>query len=166
MVGWLVVGSGRCGRGPDVDVARATSAADGHGHRREGQAALRAGAGPRYRSARLARMVAGGCGRSGRRPPGRRGRAWPGWPSGTGPPAADLMGVQATKALAGLEALLDGPAPPGDSNQGGQRHRAWHEAAVEGQLAGLAVAADQQPALPSLTARCRVASSRRMNAQS
>src|SRR5215207_9630257 len=74
-----------------------------------------------------------------------------------GPPAADLMGVQATKALAGLEALLDGPAPPGDSNQGGQRHRVGHEAAVEGQLAGLAVAADQQPALPSLTARCRVA---------
>ena len=80
----LVVGSDRCGRGPDVDVARATSAADGHGHRRDGQAARRAGAGPRYRSARSARTVAGGGSVQSRPPPrGRRGRAWPGWSSGT-----------------------------------------------------------------------------------
>ena len=31
MVGWLVVGSDRCGRGLDIGVARATSAADGYG---------------------------------------------------------------------------------------------------------------------------------------
>jgi hypothetical protein len=84
MVCWLVVGSDRCGRGLDVGVARATSAADGHGHRRDGQAALRAGAGPRYRSGRSARPVAGGGSVQSRPPPrGRRGRAWPGWSSGT-----------------------------------------------------------------------------------
>src|SRR5215218_6979642 len=84
MVRWLVVGSGTCGRGLDDDVARPTSAADGGGHRRDGRAALRAGAGPRYRSVGSARMVAGvGCGWSGRRPPGRRERAWPGWSTDT-----------------------------------------------------------------------------------
>src|SRR5215213_2276229 len=84
MVRWLVVGSDSCGRGLDVGVATATSAADGHGHRRNGQAALRAGAGPRCRSARSARMVVGGGSvRSRPPPPGRRGRAWPGWSSGT-----------------------------------------------------------------------------------
>jgi hypothetical protein len=36
MVRWLVVGRGRCGRGPIVGVARATSAADGRGDRRDG----------------------------------------------------------------------------------------------------------------------------------
>jgi len=33
-------------------------------------------------------------------------------------PAADLVLVQADQAFGGLEALLDGPAPPGDPNQG------------------------------------------------
>jgi hypothetical protein len=80
-----------------------------------------------------------------------------GGPAIPGAPAADLMSVQATQALAGLKTLLDGPAPPGHPDQGGQRHRVGHETAVEGQLAGLGVATDQQPALPSLTARCRVA---------
>jgi hypothetical protein len=36
-------------------------------------------------------------------------------------PAADLVLVQADQALAGLEALLDGPMLPGDPDQGGQR---------------------------------------------
>src|SRR5215217_5410109 len=139
MVRWLVVGSDSCGRGLDVDVARATSAADGHGHRRNGQAALGAGAGPRCRSARSARMVVGGGSVRSRPPP-------------PGAPAADLMGVQADQALAGLEALLDGPAAAGDSDQGGQGDRTWRPAMVEGQLAGLAVAAHQQPALASLAA--------------
>jgi hypothetical protein len=84
MVGPLVVGSGRCGRGPDVGVARATSAADGRGHQRDGPATSRTGAGTRCRSTRSAPLVAGaGCGRRLRAPRGRRGRAWPGWPSGT-----------------------------------------------------------------------------------
>src|SRR5829696_3587784 len=68
-------------------------------------------------------------------------------PAVPGPPAANLMLVQADQALAGLEAFLDGPAAPGDPDQRGQRARAWHEAPVEGQLAGLAVAADHEPAL-------------------
>ena len=76
------------------------------------------------------------------------------------------MGVQADQALAGLEALLDGPAAAGDPDQGGQGDRTWRPAMVEGQLAGLEVTAHQQPALPSLTARWRVAVVRRMNAQS
>ena len=59
-------------------------------------------------------------------------------------PAADLVLVQAAQALAGLEALLDGPAPPGDLDQNRQRGRARRAAAVEGQLAGGAVPADQQ----------------------
>ena len=36
-----------------------------------------------------------------------------GGPAIPGMPAADLMLVQATKALAGLESLFDGPAAPG-----------------------------------------------------
>jgi hypothetical protein len=78
-----------------------------------------------------------------------------GGPPVPGAPAADLMGVQADQALGGLEALLDGPAAAGDPDQGGKRHRMGHPAAVESQLAGLAVAADQQPALASQLARSR-----------
>src|SRR4030095_13667486 len=37
MVGWLAGGSGRCGRGPVVGAARATSAAGGRGQRRAGE---------------------------------------------------------------------------------------------------------------------------------
>jgi hypothetical protein len=44
-----------------------------------------------------------------------------------------LLLVQADQALARLEAFLDGPAPPGDPNQGGQRDRTWRPAVVEGQ---------------------------------
>ena len=68
-------------------------------------------------------------------------------------PAADLVLVQTTKALAGLEALLHRPAPAGDLNQDGQRHRTGREAAVEGQLAGPLVAADHEPMLAGLAAR-------------
>jgi len=63
------------------------------------------------------------------------------------------MGVQADQALAGLEALLDGPATPSDPDKDRQRHRAGHKAAVEGQLPGALVAADQQPALGGLASR-------------
>jgi hypothetical protein len=83
MVCWPVVGSGRCERGPDVG-ARPTRPADGRGHRRDGRAASRTGAGPRCRSTRSApTVVDGGSVRSRPPPPGRRGRAWPGWSSGT-----------------------------------------------------------------------------------
>jgi len=44
-------------------------------------------------------------------------------PAVPGAPAADLMLVQTRKALAGLEGLLDPPAPSGDLDQDGQRHR-------------------------------------------
>jgi hypothetical protein len=73
-------------------------------------------------------------------------------PAVPGAPAADLVLVQADQALAGLEALLDGPAAPGDPDQGGQKDGAGCPAAVEGQLAGSLVAADQQPVLGSLIA--------------
>jgi hypothetical protein len=59
---------------------------------------------------------------------------------------ADLGLVQAEAALAELEAFLHRPAQPGGADQPGQRqHLAFgREAVVEGQLAGDAVAADQQ----------------------
>jgi hypothetical protein len=65
--------------------------------------------------------------------------------------------VPAAQPLAGVEAFLDGPAPPGDPDQGGQGDRARCPAVVEGQLTGGAVAAYQQPALASLAAGLRVA---------
>src|SRR5215218_2579535 len=84
MVRWLVVGSGRCGRGLGVGVARPTSAADGRGHQQDGQPVSRTGAGPRCRATRSARTARdrGAC-RSTPPPLGRRGRASPTWPSGT-----------------------------------------------------------------------------------
>jgi hypothetical protein len=63
-------------------------------------------------------------------------------PTVPGAPAADLVLVQTTKALAGLECLLHRPPPAGDFDQDGQRGGVRGEAAVEGQLAGLAVAAN------------------------
>src|SRR6266700_81768 len=49
--------------------------------------------------------------------------------------------------FAGLEILLRGPADPGDLDQEGQRDVAGAVAAVERQLPGAAVTADQQPAV-------------------
>src|SRR5512133_1514521 len=84
MVRWLVVGSGRCGRVPDGGAATPTSAIGGRDHPRGKRPARRTDAGPRCRSAGSARTVpSGGCVRSRRPRPERRGRAWPGWPSGT-----------------------------------------------------------------------------------
>jgi hypothetical protein len=57
------------------------------------------------------------------------------------------MLIQADQAFGGLEGLLDGPSASGDPDQDGQRHRPWRPAAVIGQLAGLVVAAQQQPVL-------------------
>jgi hypothetical protein len=54
------------------------------------------------------------------------------------------MLVQAGQAFAGLEILLDGPAQPSDFDQGDQRGQARAVAAVEGEFAAAAVAADQQ----------------------
>ena len=71
-----------------------------------------------------------------------------GGPPVPGVPAADLMLIQPGQALASLEILLRGPADPGDLDQDGQRGVAGAVAAVERQLAGVAVAADQQPAVP------------------
>src|SRR6266542_1954263 len=74
-------------------------------------------------------------------------------PAVPGAPAADLVLVQATQALAGLERLFDGPAPSGDPDQDGQRGGAGRVAAVIGQLTGLAVAADHEPVPACLLAR-------------
>src|SRR5262245_9802487 len=72
------------------------------------------------------------------------------------PPAADLVVVEASVALGGLERFLDRPAAARDAHQGGQRNRTWRPAQVKRQLAGGAVAADQQPpAGPSLQASPR-----------
>jgi hypothetical protein len=71
-------------------------------------------------------------------------------PASPGGPAADLMLVQASQTLAGLEALLDRPATPGDADQFAQRHRVRGVAAVERQLTGPGVAADQQPPVLSV----------------
>src|SRR5215207_3152829 len=88
---------------------------------------------------------------------GRRGRAWPGWPSGTRTASSGPDGRPGHKGP-----CRSGSAPRWSSaarrlEPGWPAAPGGHEAAVEGQLAGLGVAADQQPALPSLTARCRVA---------
>src|SRR6266545_7706406 len=68
-----------------------------------------------------------------------------GGPAVPGAPAADLVLVQATKALAGLEALLNGPAAPGNPGQHGKRDGSGHPAVVASQLAGPLVAADHEP---------------------
>src|SRR5215203_2219060 len=73
-----------------------------------------------------------------------------GGPAVPRPPAAHLMLVQAAQALAGLKTLFHRPTPPGDFDQDGQRGGTGRIAAVEGQLAGLAVAADHEPVLACL----------------
>jgi hypothetical protein len=102
------------------------------------------------------RRVAGVVGQGGDHQEGV-GNHGQGGPAVPGAPAADLMLVQAAKALAGLEAFFDGPAAPGDPDQHGQGYRAGCPAVVEGQLAGLGVATHQQPALPSPAAGLWVA---------
>ena len=84
VAGWLVVGSGRCGRVTDVVVAIPTSAIGFQRRRSGSRPRRRTGAGSRCRSPRPARLVVGGRDAgSRRRPPGRRGRPWRGWSSGT-----------------------------------------------------------------------------------
>jgi hypothetical protein len=84
MVGWLADGSGRCGRGLGVGVATPTSAAGVWDPRWARRPARRTGAGPRCRLTRSVRAtLARGRGWSPPQPRGRRGRAWPGWSSGT-----------------------------------------------------------------------------------
>jgi hypothetical protein len=83
---------------------------------------------------------------------GKHGEGGPAVPAA---PAADLVLVQPDQALAGLQALLDGPAPAHDPDQDGQRSGAGGVAAVEGQLAGGVVAADHQPVPARLVARCQ-----------
>src|SRR5580692_1520859 len=73
-----------------------------------------------------------------------------GGPPVPGVPAADLVFIQPGQAFAGLEILLGGPADPGGLDQGGQGDTARAVAAVERQLAGVAVAADQQAAVTGL----------------
>ena len=91
--------------------------------------------------------MAGGCVGQGRDHEEGVGEHRQGDPAVPGPPAADLVLVQTDKALAGLEALFDSPAASGDPDQDGQRDGAGRPAAVIGQLAGLVVAAQQQPVL-------------------
>src|SRR6185437_17098952 len=60
------------------------------------------------------------------------------------------MLVQPGLAFACLKGLLDDPAASGDTHELPQRHRLGAVAAVEGQLTGVAVAADQQPPGPGV----------------
>src|SRR6266508_469164 len=98
----LVVGSGRCGRVPDVDVATLTSAPGGRDRQRAKRPAPSTGAGSRCRSTRSARWVAGVVGKGGdhQEGVGQHGKGDPPVPAA---PTADLVLVQATKALAGTE---------------------------------------------------------------
>jgi len=65
-------------------------------------------------------------------------------PTGPGRVAADLVFVQCGQALASLEELLYPPSRSSDSHQHGERHGCSRVAAVAGEFAGAAVAADQQ----------------------
>jgi hypothetical protein len=105
-----VVGSGRCGRVPDVGVATATSAIGGRDHRW-------AWASTAANRCWISLQVSGispdgggwwvvgvfGHGRHHQEGVGEHGKGGPAVP---GAPAADLVLVQATQALAGLEALF------------------------------------------------------------
>ena len=70
-----------------------------------------------------------------------RGPAVPSFPS------AVLMLVQAEAGLGGLEGFPNAPTPAGDRDQVMQRDPFGVPAAVERQLAGGAVGADQQPVM-------------------
>lgn len=97
------------------------------------------------------RLVAafGGCG-DGQESVGEHGGGDPAVPGG---PATNLVLVQASQALAGLEDLLHRPAPPSHPHQLGQWHRIGGEAAVEGEFAASAIAADQQPPVAGSSVR-------------
>src|SRR5829696_1158496 len=73
-------------------------------------------------------------------------------PAVPGAPAADLLLVQADQPLTGLEPLLDGPPGPGHPDQGRKWSGVGRVAAVERQLSGALVAAEQQPMPPGLVA--------------
>jgi hypothetical protein len=121
----LVVGSGRCGRGLGVGVAIPTSARGGRRRRRAGRQMWRTGAGARCRSARSARTgVGGGVLGEGRHHQEGVGEHRQRGPAVPGAPAADLVLVQATQALAGLEALLDAPAAASSLHLG-QTGKRW-----------------------------------------
>src|SRR5215467_5222979 len=118
---WLFAsGSGRSGRGAGGGVASVTSAS---GVRcrgwPEGQAGEQVGdlvAGQRdlvCRSGAVCVLEGGGDGE------GCGGEHGEGDPPVPGGPAAGLVLVQAGQAFAGLEVLFDGPAEPGDRDQGG-----------------------------------------------
>ena len=62
-----------------------------------------------------------------------------------GGPGADLVLVQGGEFLAGLERFLDLPAGAGDLDQVGEPDPGWGVGAVERQLLGAAVAAEQEP---------------------
>src|SRR4051812_11067193 len=64
-------------------------------------------------------------------------------------PGADLVIRQADLLLGDLEALLDGPAPSGDTGESGQAGIGRAEDHVIGELVRLArMATDEQPVIP------------------
>src|SRR4051794_7835044 len=76
-------------------------------------------------------------------------------------PGTDLVIRQADLLLGDLEALLDGPAPSGDTGEGGQRRVRRAEDNVIGELVRLAwMATDQQPVLPGRLLQAHQAYSR------
>jgi len=77
--------------------------------------------------------------------PGRAGEGDPPVPGG---PAADLVLSQAGQGLAGGEVLFCAPADPRHAHQRSQRRGPRGIAAVERQLPGVPVAADQDPVVP------------------
>jgi hypothetical protein len=88
----------------------------------------------------LGRRFGGGHG--GQEGVGEHGQHGPAVPGG---PAADLVFVEGGQLLAGLEGFLDLPAGAGDPDELGEPDRLRGVGAVERQLAGATVAADQQP---------------------
>src|SRR6185369_8399215 len=68
-------------------------------------------------------------------------------PALPGGPGSDLVLVESGEFFPGLERFLDGPAPPGDSDERGQRDGPGRVRAVERQLPSASVAADEQPVL-------------------
>lgn len=65
-------------------------------------------------------------------------------PAGPRGEAADLVLAQSGQALSGLKGLLHSPSRPSNPHQRGQGHRGRRPAAVVGEFASGAIAADQQ----------------------